>query len=474
MKIKSLIFLVALILCISAVFLAPVTTASGLFPVSIQESRESGRREIVRAYELNEGENPAHISRATFDRDGFQFELTELSRREVPNYRTRQYVKTVTIYTQSNDFQTVLRELATEMYFEIDGYYGILALDISSINIQSRGTRSSQQTITRTREFPHLSAPDTSLIPRSITEGNQNFNLYNVEWRTQTTATVEYVQLPASFTAVATYRGTQTRTYNIGFSATAVYRGTLTHTTVGIQYTVRFTGVRIVNWRLFVGMLIFFLCIIGAYFVGKKYKPGKSGKIKTFACVGFLMCSLAVMSQTANAAPGIPGNSFGRGQQAIHLNPQTVSAAPSNMHVIGTPNIGNFAHTYTCGQRIGRLTVERLGRTINVYGGATMWAMDRGAGHFSFTGLNHGNTSLVGHNRGWNGFFSFVRLLREGDIIALYANGITRRYAVQRVFTVNETDFSPLIQFGDNRLTLVTCVEYQRNLRRVAVAIEIQ
>ena len=104
-----------------------------------------------------------------------------------------------------------------------------------------------------------------------------------------------------------------------------------------------------------------------------------------------------------------------------------------------------------------------------------MSAMDFGAGHFSFSGLNSGNTALIGHNRGSrNGFFSFVRLLQEGDIITLEAGGITRSYAVAMVYYVDETDFSPLMQFGDNRLTLVTCREYHRAQRRIAVAFAVE
>ena len=98
--------------------------------------------------------------------------------------------------------------------------------------------------------------------------------------------------------------------------------------------------------------------------------------------------------------------------------------------------------------------------------------MDKGGGHFSFTGLNGGNTAIIGHNRGSTGYFSFVKDLRQGDIITLEAGGITRRYAVTMTYTIHESEFEPLLQYGDNRLTLVTCLENQRDQRRVAVAFE--
>jgi len=451
-----------------------------LFPVSVQEIHEDGRREIVRVYELNAYQNPADISREPFERDGFRFEVAEITRRETQKRTERTHTEVVRIYTQSNDFNTIMRELAETMYFEVDGYYGVLALDVSSINIQSRGTRSSSHNVTRTREFPHLSAPDTSLIPRTITEGNQTFNLQNVEWRTQSTTVVDYVEMPSTFTAVVTYSGTETRSSNIGFVTTAEFSGTLYRTTTGnTQFVVRFVGARTFGGQDWVGVAL--VSVLGIFLIFllikliKSPKRIKKGTVQSL-CVGLILCTLIGTAQIANAAaPGIPSNGFGRGQQAVHINPQTTNqtVAPSG----GTPSVGAFTPivtTYTYGQRVGRLTVERLGRTVNIYGGATMRNMDFGAAHFSFTGLNHGNSGLVGHNRGSNGFFSFVRHLQEGDIMTLYANGITRRYAVQRVFTINETDFTPLMQFGDNRLSLVTCVEYQPRLRRVAVAIEVQ
>jgi LPXTG-site transpeptidase (sortase) family protein len=118
--------------------------------------------------------------------------------------------------------------------------------------------------------------------------------------------------------------------------------------------------------------------------------------------------------------------------------------------------------------------VERLERSVNIYGGATLESMGKGAAHFSFTGLDNGNIGLIGHNRGTRtGFFSFVKLLQDGDIIKLEIDGTVRVFEVFIRTTVDDTDFTHLQQFGDNRLTLVTCVEDESNKRRVAVAREI-
>jgi sortase (surface protein transpeptidase) len=41
------------------------------------------------------------------------------------------------------------------------------------------------------------------------------------------------------------------------------------------------------------------------------------------------------------------------------------------------------------------------------------------------------------------------------------------------LYTIDENDFSPLAQFNDNRITLITCLDSQRGKRRVAVATEV-
>ena len=189
--------------------------------------------------------------------------------------------------------------------------------------------------------------------------------------------------------------------------------------------------------------------------------------IRKLIIAGFVVGAVFALTMPT-AVMAMPPYAFGGGERAVHINEtaSTTSAQPTHVSTI--------SHDYEYGAFLGTLTVERLGRSVNIYGGATLEAMDKGAGHFPFTGLNSGNVGLIGHNRGTRtGFFSFVRLLQEGDIIRLEVNGIVRVFEVFMRTVVEETDFSPLQQFGDNRLTLITCVEDVRNQRRVAVCREI-
>jgi len=171
--------------------------------------------------------------------------------------------------------------------------------------------------------------------------------------------------------------------------------------------------------------------------------------------------------------------------QTVHFDERLMDVTASSSHTNRFPaRFGagyNHFHTvqgitqstYSEGDFIGTLRIERLNTTVRVFEGETMRNMDFGGGRFTFTGLDHGNVGIIGHNRGSNGFFGFVRLLREGDVISFETATGIRQYIVAMSYIVHETDFSPLYDFGDNRLTLVTCVEYRQRYRRIAVALRI-
>jgi hypothetical protein len=174
----------------------PTPDVIHIYPVHVWESREDGRREIIRVYELRDNESPAQIPRHPFERDGFRFELAEIVRREIPAHSLREHTEIVSVSTSTNDLETVIRLLSPTLeYMSEDGYFGVLALDVTSIQIESQGTTSSNFTATQTREYPHLSSADTSLVPRTITHGGRTYNLANVEWRTQSSAAIAGIHL---------------------------------------------------------------------------------------------------------------------------------------------------------------------------------------------------------------------------------------------------------------------------------------
>jgi hypothetical protein len=220
-----------------------------IYPVSVTETLENGRREIIKAYELGAGEKPGDISREAFIREGWLFELTDVVKKETATADEREHEETVTLNTESKDTEAVMKLLPpTFDYKSEDGYMGVLELDISTVKVETAGVRNESFTATAVREYPHLSGNDSSLVPKTITDGGRQYTLSNIEWRTQNSSTVDYAQLPDSYTAVAKYTRTGYKEIVTGYVTTAIYRGSISKVLSGkTVYTAYFIGVPIIS-----------------------------------------------------------------------------------------------------------------------------------------------------------------------------------------------------------------------------------
>ena len=195
-------------------------------------------------------------------------------------------------------------------------------------------------------------------------------------------------------------------------------------------------------------------------------------KRKVLSCAVVIAAAMSVSFQTTYAMPPYGFGVAGSNADAVHINMSMENSCSRDaVHM----NIGAFGAMQQSiprsSERIGTLTIPS-GRQIGVFAGESMRSMDLGAGHFSDTGLNFGNTSLIGHNRGRAGFFSFVKDLHTGQTLTLEAGGVTKTYVVAEMHRIHATQTDLLMHFGDSRLTLFTCWENARDYRRVVVAYE--
>jgi hypothetical protein len=157
---------------------------------------------------------------------------------------TREHNETVTLNTDAKEIEKILPLLSQTMEFTtVDGFVGILELDVASIKVETAGTRTSSYTMNITREYPHLSNNDSSLVPKTVTDKGKTYNLVGVEWKSTRVEVVDYVDVPTSYTAVATYSATGSSTVVTGYITTAEYKGTLSKLVQGSAvYTAYFIG----------------------------------------------------------------------------------------------------------------------------------------------------------------------------------------------------------------------------------------
>lgn len=223
-----------------------------LYPTDVSETEENGVRRIVKTYELGAADDPADIPRESFERDGWVYSLTDITKKETAAANTREHTEVVTVNTDTKDMEAILPLLAQMKEYKTgDGYFGVLTLDVSGITVETAGTKKSSYTASIKREYPHLSANDTSLIPKTVTEGSRTYTLASVDWTAQTADTVDYDRVPVSYTAVATYTAPASKTVITGYITTAKYKGTVSKLNQGVTvYTAYFTGSEIVPERI--------------------------------------------------------------------------------------------------------------------------------------------------------------------------------------------------------------------------------
>lgn len=118
-----------------------------------------------------------------------------------------------------------------------------------------------------------------------------------------------------------------------------------------------------------------------------------------------------------------------------------------------------------------KLEIPSIGLDAPIAEGTDDQTLNKYIGHFTETVRESGNIGLAGHNRGYDvNYFENIDKLEIGDEIFYTYNGQTVEFIVKDVGIIEETDWSKLEETNDERLTLITCVEDEPNLRRYVQA----
>lgn len=122
---------------------------------------------------------------------------------------------------------------------------------------------------------------------------------------------------------------------------------------------------------------------------------------------------------------------------------------------------------------IWKLEIPKINLVADISEGTDVKTLDQYIGHFEETSKSQGNICLAGHNRGYSvNYFENLKELEIGDEIYYTYQGERLEYIVSSKNIIKDTDWSSLENTEDNRLTLITCVENQPELRRCIQAIE--
>ncbi len=124
---------------------------------------------------------------------------------------------------------------------------------------------------------------------------------------------------------------------------------------------------------------------------------------------------------------------------------------------------------------IGYLTIESINLLqAPIKENTEMETLNEYIGHFTDSNFLEGNVALAGHNRGYSkNYFENLKNLKGNELIVYQTKQETKTYKVTEIKEVSVTDVEVVAPTEDNRITLVTCVENNNNLRLVVIGKEI-
>ena len=229
---------------LAADFEPAVPDAKVCYPTAIV--RNDDGTELKKIYDLSPEDDPAGIPRSNFQQDGFQYNLTDLLKQELPENESRQHTEHVSIESAKKDMESVLALLPQEREFITDdGLMGTLTLRLDTVQVEPSGYGSSTKQLSVKRSYPNLAEQDTQYIPKSIEDGGKNLTLSDIQWQTDNTANMDGYAVADRYTAVATYTGS-TSSYVKGYTVTADYTGTVSRIALNrVRYVAIFEGVPI-------------------------------------------------------------------------------------------------------------------------------------------------------------------------------------------------------------------------------------
>ena len=209
-------------------------TPDELYPTDVQTIIEDGARQIIKTYILTAGQSPSEIPRSSFERDGWRYIITDITEKRISGIDARSHTETVEINTETNDLNEIIKLFSTTLEYQSqDGYSGILTLQMPTIVCEAEGYRNGNYTVTATREYPHLSTNDLSLIPKTITDNGRTLELEGVTWEVQHYTNVDYQDIPDSYRAIAKYSARASTRIVTGYITAADYVGEIVKPTTG-------------------------------------------------------------------------------------------------------------------------------------------------------------------------------------------------------------------------------------------------
>ena len=123
---------------------------------------------------------------------------------------------------------------------------------------------------------------------------------------------------------------------------------------------------------------------------------------------------------------------------------------------------------------IGTLTIPKINLVdVKICEGVELEVLSNSIGHFESTNIYEGNVGLASHNAGTKAnYFADINKLELSDEIYYKTRYGTKKYIVDNITQIDNCDWSKLEITKDNRITLITCISGNTNIRLCVQGVE--
>ena len=122
-----------------------------------------------------------------------------------------------------------------------------------------------------------------------------------------------------------------------------------------------------------------------------------------------------------------------------------------------------------------RLIIPKINVSAEIKEGTLGEVINNYVGHFGETPKDNGNIGLIAASSGYKeNYFEKLADLVEGDVIIYIKGDLKKEYKVSTNIVIKETDWSYLSTTEDNRLTLITGILEEPEMRRCVQAVEVK
>lgn len=119
---------------------------------------------------------------------------------------------------------------------------------------------------------------------------------------------------------------------------------------------------------------------------------------------------------------------------------------------------------------VGIIKIDKINFEGLVYEGTSTSTLNKGVGHFENSAFFDGNVCLAAHNS--NEYWAKLNALQNEDIIFYTSFLGTRKYKVNNISKISETDWSFIENKDKNSISLITCVKGIPSQRLLVQGIE--